>query len=82
MPMALSGWWVFGWLVGATVILIAALLLLAIIGLGRRIARQADEITQTLEGVRTNTDPLWDIRGTNVALDRIARGLADVRAHD
>ena len=60
-------------------VLIAATLLLAIIALGRRIARQADDITAAIDGARENTAPLFDVAGTNSAIDRITRGLRTVR---
>jgi hypothetical protein len=79
MALALSGWWVVGWAIGAAVVLVAALLLLAIIGLGRRIVGQADDITKALDGARENTSPLFDVSHTNLAVDRITRGLARAR---
>jgi hypothetical protein len=79
VPLALSSWWIVGWAIGAAVVVVAALLLLAIIGLGRRIVRQADEITAALDGVQENTSPLFDVTKTNLALDRITRGLARAR---
>ncbi len=72
------GWYV-GWGVGLVVVLIAATLLLLIIGLGRRIARQAEDITAALEGTHRNTNALWEVRRTNHAIDRITRGLAAAR---
>ena len=77
--LALSQWWYIGWIVGVVVILIAALLLIAIILLGRRIVRQADEITAAIDGARENTSPLFDVTKTNLALDQITRGLRRVR---
>jgi hypothetical protein len=79
MLFALSSWWVFGWIAGALVVLLAAGLLLAIIGLGRRIVGQAEDITSALDGARRNTDPLYEVKRTNLALDRINRGLAAAR---
>lgn len=79
MTAAISaGWWI-GWAVAVVVILIAALLLLAIIALGRRIAGQANEITAALDGARRDTAPLYGLQDTNAALDRITRGLHDAR---
>jgi len=72
------GWWV-GWSVAVVVILIAATLLLTIITLGRRIVRQADDITAAIDGARENTLPLFEVTRTNSAIDRIARGLRAVR---
>jgi hypothetical protein len=77
--LALSTGWYIGWGVGLLVVLIAAGLLLTIIGLGRRVARQAGEITQALDGARANTDALWEVRGTNHAIDRVTRDLARAR---
>jgi hypothetical protein len=79
MVLALSTWWYVGWAIAAAVVVIAAALLLAIIFLGRRIVRQADEITAALDGVRANTDPLWDVKQININIDRINRGLTAAR---
>ena len=79
MAVALSTWWYFGWVVGGVVVAIAAALLLAIIFLGRRIVRQADDITAALDGARANTDPLWAVKEININLDRVNRGLAAAR---
>lgn len=71
--------WIIGWAVGVVVILIAAVLLVTIIALGRRIVGQADAITTALDGARANTDALYDVKRTNLAIDRITRGLRAVR---
>ena len=76
---ALSTGWYIGWAVGLVVVLIAATLLLTIIALGRRITRQAADITRALDGARANTDALWEVRGTNHAIDRVTRGLGAAR---
>jgi hypothetical protein len=73
-----TGWWI-GWAVAVVVILIAATLLLTIIALGRRIVRQADDITAALDGARDNTAPLFDLTRTNSAIDRITRDLRAAR---
>ncbi|HEX6586319.1 MAG TPA: hypothetical protein VF052_06175 [Solirubrobacterales bacterium] len=79
MALALSTWWYVGWAIGGAVVVIAALLLLAIIALGNRIARQADDITAALDGARENTDPLWGVKRININIDRINRGLGAAR---
>jgi hypothetical protein len=79
VALALSTWWYVGWVIAAVVVVIAATLLLTIIFLGRRVTRQADEITAALDGTRSNTDPLWDVKRININLDRINRGLAAAR---
>jgi hypothetical protein len=79
VELALSTWWYVGWAIAAAVVVIAATLLLVIIFIGRRVARQADEITAALDGARANTDPLWDVKRINLNIDRINRGLAAAR---
>ncbi len=63
--------WKVGWMVGGSVVVVAAGLLLAIIGLARRIAGQADEIADLLQATRQNTAPLFDLARLNGVLDRI-----------
>jgi len=77
--LALGAGWYIGWAVGLAVVLVAAGLLLWIIALGRRIAREAADITRALDGTRVNTDALWEVRASNHAIDRITRGLAAAR---
>jgi hypothetical protein len=79
MVVALSTWWYVGWAIAAAVVVIAATLLLTIIFLGRRVARQADEITAALDGTRANSDPLWGLKRININIDRINRGLVAAR---
>ena len=79
MALALSTWWYVGWVIAAAVVVIAATLLLAIIFIGRRVTRQADDITTALDGARANTIPLWDVKQININLDRVNRGLAAAR---
>lgn len=77
--LALSTWWLVGWTIGVVVVLIAATLLLTIIGLGRRIVREADEITANLDQTRQNTDPLWGVKQININIARVNKGLAAAR---
>lgn len=77
--IALATGWYVGWALGLVVVLLAAGLLLTIIGVGRRIGRQAADITAALDGTRANTDALWDVRATNHTIDRVTRGLAAAR---
>lgn len=79
MTVALSSWWYVGWAIGVVVVAIAALLLVAIIALGRRVAAQADDITAALDGTRGNTTGLFDVTKTNLAIDQITRGLERAR---
>ncbi len=79
MVLAVEIAWVVGWTVGGLVVVIAAVLLLLIIGLGQRIVRQAKEITGLLDSARQRTIPLFELSQTNLALDRMVRGLARAR---
>ena len=79
MALALSSWWIVGWGIGVAVVIVAAVLLLAIIALGRRITTQATAITAALDGTRENTTPLFEVTRTNLAIDRITRYLRTVR---
>ena len=72
------GWWI-GWGVALAVIVLAAALLLLVTGLARRVVRQADDITEALDGARENTTPLFDVTRTNLAADTITRDLRAVR---
>jgi len=69
----MSAGWIIGWAIGGVVVL------LVIIGLGRRITRQARDITDALDGARSNTDALFDVTRTDLAIERITRGLHSVR---
>ena len=71
--------WVIGWGAGAAVVGIAASLLVAIIGLCRRIVGQAEDITQALDGARKQTDVLFGLSATNAAVGSIAADLRSVR---
>jgi hypothetical protein len=77
--LAISRAWIAGWAAGALVVVVAAVLLVAIIALGRRLARQAREITAALDGARAHTDALYDVGRTNLAVDRCRRGVRALR---
>ena len=79
MTLALSGWWIVGWVGGVVVVAIVAALVLTITALANRITAQARDITSALDGARANTTPLFEVKGTNSAIDRITRGLRRVR---
>lgn len=79
IAVSTTAWWVIGWVLAGAVVVIAATLLLTIILLGRRIVRQAEDITRALDGARANTDALFDVTRTNLAIDQITRGLRTVR---
>jgi len=79
VAVSTTTWWLIGWALALVVVLIAATLLLTIIFLGRRIVRQATAIVTALDGARENTNALYDVTRTNLAIDRITRDLRTVR---
>ncbi len=79
MTVAVAAGWIVGWVLGVIVVALVAVLVLTITALAGRITRQAGAITEALDGARENTTPLWEVRSTNHALDRITRGLRRVR---
>lgn len=79
MTSAVATGWIIGWAIGFVVTVVAASLLLLIIGLGRRITRQAQAITTALDGARDNTDAIFDVARTNLGIARITRALRKLR---
>ena len=79
MTLALSQWWIVGWVGGVVVVALVAALVLTITAVAHRIARQAEDITAALDGARANTEPLFAVKHTNSAVDRITRGLRIAR---
>jgi ABC-type multidrug transport system fused ATPase/permease subunit len=79
MTTAVATGWIVGWALGVVVIALVAVLVLTITALAQRITRQAEAITEALDGARENTAALWDVRATNSTIDRITRGLRTVR---
>jgi hypothetical protein len=76
---ALSMWWTVGWVVGAVVVLLVAVLLLAITALARRIGGEAELLIGNLDSIATKTRPLHDVGRTNKAVVAITRGLRIAR---
>jgi len=76
---ALSSWWTVGWVVGAVVVLLVAVLLLAITGLARKIDGSAQELVADLDSIATKTGPLHDVGRTMNAVRAITRGLRIAR---
>ncbi|MBA2475374.1 MAG: hypothetical protein H0V40_05400 [Actinobacteria bacterium] len=79
LALSHTAWWAIGSTIAGVVVLLVVLLLLAIIAVARRIGRQAGEIVEALDGARANTDALFDVARTNLAVDQITRGLRTVR---
>ena len=71
--------WILGWVAGLLGVVIAAGLLVANILLARRIVAQARDITEALDDARRNTNGLFGLTDTNMALRSITRDLRAVR---
>jgi hypothetical protein len=75
----LSNRWRAGWLAGGGVVVVAAGLLLDITARARRIAREAEQITASLDRATENTAVLFELTTTNLRLDQAARRLRELR---
>lgn len=77
--IALSGWWTVGWIAGAAVVLVAAVLILVVISIARRITAETREIRAGLDGVSQKTLALREVSRTHKAVERITIGLRRAR---
>ena len=71
--------WIVGWVIGASVVVVAATLLVTIIAFCRRIVGQAEDITRALDSARENTNALFAVTSTNAAVASITADLRAVR---
>ncbi len=74
----LTGWYV-GYVIAAVLITVVVILVAIILGLGWRIAVQADVITGDLDQARINTLPLWDVDKVNGGVRSIIRSAQEAR---
>jgi hypothetical protein len=79
MTMALSTWWTVGWVIGAVVILLVAVLILTITALARKVDGVAEHLVSDLDSIAQKTRPLQDVGATNVAVRTITRCLRGAR---
>ena len=77
--VALSGWWTVGWITGVAVVLVAAVLILLITSIARKITAEARDITAGLDGVSGKTRALRDVTRTQRAVAQITNGLRRAR---
>lgn len=75
MSIALSQWWSIGWVVGAVVVLLVAVLLLTITALARKVDGVATDLVSDLGSIAQKTRGLQDVGATNVAVRTITRCL-------
>jgi Na+-transporting NADH:ubiquinone oxidoreductase subunit NqrF len=74
----LTGWYV-GLALGAIIIAVVVVLVAIILGLARRIAVQAKQITAAIDDARVNTLPLWDVDKVNESLRLTAKHAQEAR---
>lgn len=79
---ALSTWWTVGWVVGAVVVLLVAVLLLAITALAKKIDGEAQQLVTDLDSIAAKTQPLHNVGRTNMAVQTITRILRQARGAD
>ena len=79
MSIGLSTWWTVGWAVGAAVVVVAAVLILLVNSLARRITSEARAIITGLDGVAAKTSSLHDVTRTHHAVAEITDGLRRAR---
>jgi hypothetical protein len=76
---ALSTWWTVGWVVGAVVILLVAVLILTITALAKKVDGVAEELVSDLDSIAQKTRPLQDVGAANGAIRTITRCLRSAR---
>jgi hypothetical protein len=76
---ALSSWWMVGWVAGAVVVALVAILLLAITALARKTDGVAQNLVKDLDSIAQKTRPLQDVGATNYAVQTITRCLRVAR---
>jgi hypothetical protein len=79
VSLAVSTWWTVGWVVGAVVILLVAVLILAITALARRVDGTAVHLVSDLDSIARKTRPLQAVGTTNVAVQTITACLRRAR---
>lgn len=77
--VSLTGWYV-GYVITSVVIAIVVVLVAIILSLARRIAVQADQITNALDEARVYTLPLWDVDKVNRGVRSIISSAQEARA--
>jgi hypothetical protein len=75
---ASTGWWV-GLALGIVVVLVAAAIVITIVGLAQRIAKQARTAVEGVEAVRAQTDELGGIARINDSGVRILHSARALR---
>lgn len=76
--MSDANWWIVGWSVGGAVVLIAALLLITILMVARKIRRQATGALDVVHELREATLPLWALGDANRLVEDSLRAVYSI----
>lgn len=79
MTTALSQYWTIGWVAGAVVVALVAILLLTITALASKIDGVAEDLVTDLDSIAKKTGPLQNVAATTTAVRTITRGLRAAR---
>jgi hypothetical protein len=74
----MTGWWV-GYVLGAAVVLIVAVLIITIIVTAKRISAMAQDATRALVQTRDRTEALWQVSTTNQVAGDLLAGARQAR---
>ena len=73
--------WTLGFIVGAIVVIVVALLLIGILMQARRIRRLADAAAGLVAEIDTNTRSVWALRNTNAVASDLLDGARAIDAN-
>lgn len=73
--------WMVLLIVGAVVVLVVAVLLIAIVRTARHISRYAADIWEAGKSVAANTQAIWVLGETNQALQQLAAVARNIESH-
>ncbi len=75
----MSDWWLYGFVIGVVVVVVATVLILLVTGLARKVAGEIDELNAALAGASRKTRALQKLSTTSHHVTRITLGLAAAR---
>jgi len=72
-------WWFIWLIIGAGVVVAAAVLLITIIALAHRIAVLAKTALEIVEEIQSETEPIWQLSATNQVAQDLLGGAEAIR---
>ena len=73
--------WAFWLVVGGTLVVVAAALLIWILVLARAIASNATRALRAAEKIRANTQPIWALAATNATATQLLEAAWSIEEH-